>query len=156
MLGYSGEIEMSKWHKKQEMRDPEMRIGTTPEGQPIFMDLRELIASPSENEERMQLTVEQRIRNKIEKAALMVIENAGRFVEQTFLNITPNSVCNADDPRELTDYAKRTGFQAIQDGLKTVCKSGGKVIREMNAKVPKGFEEQIANRVDALVREIKA
>jgi hypothetical protein len=147
---------MSEWHKKLDVRNPERRVGTTADGQPIWMDLRELIASPAENEERMSTTYDFRVKAEIDKAARIVLRNAAIFIEQTFNNITPKSVMDSSNPGSFLEYAHKQGFAAVQDGLKTVCKVGGKVIREMDANVPPKWAESIARKVNEFVKEIKA
>lgn len=147
---------MSKWHEKQDVKDPLQKIGETPDGQPVWMDKRELLTSPEENEERIAKTLDSRQKAEIDKAARVILSNASRFIEATALDITPRRVVNAANPKAMLDYAQATGLVAIQDGLKTIVKSGGKIVREMTAKVPPALADAIAKRVNELVKGLPA
>lgn len=148
---------MSKWHEKIDVRNPERKIGETKDGEPIWLDLRELIASPDEREETKSKTLENRRLATIDTAAKLVLHNASLFIEETFLVIaddTGKRLYADGNAKGAFDYAVQNGVETIQDGLKTIIKVRGKIIREMTAKVAEPWRDRIARRVNELVKKL--
>lgn len=148
---------MSKWHEKIDVRNPERKIGETKDGKPIWLDLRELIASPDEREETKSKTLENRRLATIDTAAKLVLHNASLFIEETFLAIaddTGKRLYADGNAKGAFDYAVQNGVETIQDGLKTIIKVRGKIIREMTAKVAEPWRDRIAARVNELVKKL--
>lgn len=148
---------LSKFHKKIDIPNPERQIGTTRDGKPVWLDIRELIATPEEKAERQQKTVENRITATVDTAAKLVLKNAALFIEQTFWNIaddTGKRLYADGNAKGAFDYAVQNGVETIQDGLKTIIKVRGKIIREMTAKVAEPWRDRIAQRVNELVKKL--
>lgn len=146
------------FHKKIKTHgDPEKQIGTTPDGKPIWMDMREMIASPDEDAERWAKTLESRKAAAIDQIAKLVLYNASLFIEETFFNIASNSgkqLLAAGDGQGAFQYAVENGISVIQDGTRTVIKHRGTVIREIVAKIPLNLQEPVAARVNAIVKTL--
>lgn len=153
----SDESSLSAWHKKQDIPDPERRIGTTPDGKPIFIDLRELLTSPEEHQERWDATLDKRQKAVVEKMASDVLQNAAIFIEDTFLAVSNRSGKERymdGNAQAAFSSANEQGFTAVQDGLKTIIKVRGKIIRDMTASVDLRFREHVIRKVNELVRNL--
>jgi hypothetical protein len=148
----------SKFHQKIKTHgDPEKQIGTTADGKPVFIDVRELIASPDEEAERWTKTLDSRKASLVDAMANMVLENAARFIEQTYWNIVPETgkkLYATGDPRDAFEYAQSCGIEAMQDGLTTVVKHKGEVLRLMTADVSPVLRDQVSQRVTELVKKM--
>lgn len=149
---------MSKWHERIKVHgDPHKQIGITPDGQPVFTDVRELISSPDEDAERWSKTIDNRRAALIEQVAKLVLRNAGLFIDRTFFEIASQSgreLLLKGDGQAAFQYAVENGIQTIQDGLKTVIKHRGKVIREMDANISASLAPHVAKRVNEIVKSL--
>lgn len=137
-------------------KDP-VQIGTTPDGQPIHLDLKELIPTPDENLERWAKTQAQRRLNLINGVAYLVLKNATLFIEQTFWNTasqTGQRVYESGNAFAAFTWASQNGYEAIQDGLRTVVKKNGKIISSMDAKLSESLRDDVARRVNELVKKL--
>lgn len=149
----------NKFHAKMDIRNPERVIGGTPDGKPIWIDVRELIPTPEESEERWANTLEGRKKTMIDKLARLVLHNAALFIEQTFFNIADKrgrDLYSDNNSRGAFEYALENGIETIQDGLTTVVKVRGKIIRDMTAGITEPLREAVANRVNELVKQLPA
>lgn len=131
------------------------QIGSTPDGNPVWVDPKELLPSEDEKLELKQNLLNSKERNAINKLTEQVMMNAGRFVQATFYAVAPKDVLRAHERGEMAlvaDWVQVNEYQVIQDGLKTIIKVKGKVIREMKATV----SQNCADMVESRVRQIMA
>lgn len=146
-----------RWREKLPVPEPERQIGETADGKPIFVDLRELIASPSEEDQRWSTTLDNRRAALVEKCAQLVLKNAALFIEHTFwrtANRTGQRLYESGNAQAAFAWASANGYEAIQDGLKTVVKHNGKVIRDMHANISQSLAPLVSKRVMELVKQI--
>jgi len=146
---------MSKWHEKLDVTDPEKQIGTTPDGQPIWMDMRELLTSPDEKQELAHNTTAMQQNNAVNQMANDVLDNGRKLLEDTLLRtVQPGELerCLEGTPKDALKFISNLGFECIQDGLTTVIKRKGKILRTMTARVPLRFRQAVDRRVRAIVR----
>lgn len=144
-----------KFHDRMDVRDPERVIGTSADGKPIFLDLRELIASPSDHEERRHKTAESRKDSKIDQLARLALSNAELLVFRVFWKSTDDEgkkLFYDRDVRGLWELMTKGGMEVVQDGLTTVVKGRGKVLETMTFKVEESIREQVARRINEIVR----
>ncbi len=133
-----------------------VQIGQTKDGQPIWMEPKDLIPTREEEQELASNILTGREDGIIQKLAMQVLDKAARFVEQTFLKTASQEdvqIWAAGDSMGAFEWAQRAGYVAIQDGLKTVVKIRGRVIRYMDADMPKRYRESVAKRVKELIRK---
>ena len=150
------ESSLTRWHKKQEIPEPERQIGTTPDGKPIFVDLREILTSPDEHLERWDTTLHQRKAAMIDRMANDVLESACKFIELTYLNVIGKAgekLYREGRSKAAFELAQQNGLEAIQDGLQTIIKVKGKIVRSMTANIDLQWREYVAHRVNQLVRK---
>jgi hypothetical protein len=146
---------MSKWHEKLDVTDPEKQIGTTPDGKPIWIDMRELLTSPDEKQELAHNTTAMQQNNAVNQMANDVLDNGRKLLEQTLLRTlktTEIEFCFNAEPNEALNRISNLGFECIQDGLTTVIKRKGKILRTMTARVPLRFRQAVDRRVRSIVR----
>ncbi len=137
-------------------KDP-VQIGATADGQPIWFEPKDLIPTPDEDLERWDKTLDARQRNMIDQAARLVLDNSCRFLEVTILETAKPSVRLRilQAPKEKMDIViLGAGYAVVQDGLKTVVKFKGKVLREMTANISLRYREHVAKRVNQIVRNV--
>lgn len=136
-------------------KDP-IVLGKMPDGSPIWMEPKDLIPTPEEELERVSNTLSSREANLVHKMAQSVLENAGRFVEQTFLKTASTSGVNAyfNDQRKGFEWAVRAGYESLQDGLTTVVKLKGRVIRTMTAEIDHRLSGAVSKKVMEMVRKL--
>jgi hypothetical protein len=130
-------------------KDP-YQIGQTKDGQPIWVDPKDFIQTPDEKLEQKDKMVSARFQTAVLKLAQEVIENSGRFLMATLENIVPESVFESG--KSLTGWIDENGFEVIQDGLTTIIKCKGKVIRTMNANIEHQYAEAVSKRVMQLIK----
>jgi len=131
------------------------QIAQTVDGQPVWMDPKDLILTPDENLEFLENKKSGRDASLIEQMAKMVIENSTRFVEQTFTNMMPQKIVDGFldcKSAKTVEWIDREGLEVEQDGLKTVVKRKGKVIREMTATIEPKYREDVAKCVMRLLK----
>jgi hypothetical protein len=136
--------------------DP-VQIGTTADGQPIHLDLRELIPTPDEHAERWAKTLDGRRAKLINDVALLVLKNAALFIEQTFWNTanqTGKRLYESGNAEAAFAWANSNGYEAIQDGLRTVVKHNGKVIRDMHANISESLAPAVAEQVSKIIKKV--
>ncbi len=146
---------MSKWHEKLDVTDPELVIGRTPTGEPIWLDMRELLTSPDEQQELEHNTVTMQRGEAAHKMAQDVVEQGCKLMQQTIRNMLDCDafvLMAAMSHNELIEHISRLGFTCIQDGLTTVVKRHGTVLRTMTAKVPPMWAAAVEQHVRAIVR----
>lgn len=138
-------------------KDPVV-IGKTVDGQPVWMEPKDLIPTPDEELERVANTMACREDNFINKMAQAVLENAGRFIQETFLKTASRQGTEAflKNQEDAFAWAVKAGYEAIQDGLKTVVKVRGRVVREMTATVAPCYRDSVAREVMRLVKQLPA
>lgn len=137
-------------------KDP-VKIGVTPDGQDVHLDLKELIPTPDENAERWSNTLELRRKKLINDTAMLVLKNAALFCEQTFWNTanqTGKRLYESGNAKAAHAWAVANGYEAIQDGLKTIVKHQGRIIRDMHANIPVGLADEVAKRVDQITKTL--
>ena len=137
-------------------KDPVV-IGKTPEGAPIWLEPKDLVPTPDEELERIHNTQRSREDDFIFRIASAVLDNASKFVEETFVNTAGRVGRNLNacaDPLCAVEWALQAGYESIQDGLKTVVKVKGRVIREMTATIAPCYRERVAMKVMELVKKI--
>lgn len=130
------------------------QIGNTPDGQPVWVEPKELLPTEDEKLELKQNLLNSRERGAIEKLTHSVIENAARFVQATFLAIAPPGIVRAHENNEMgrvAAWAKENQYEVIQDGLRTVVKVRGKVIREFVARVSPACADLVEREVKRIV-----
>lgn len=133
----------------------QLQIGEDANGHPIWVETRDLINTAADNEALAHNKLKAANESALQKMVAVVLENATRFTDETFRHVAPRSVIQkADDGdmREWERWINEVGFHVIQDGLKTVVKMSGRVIREMDANVDKRFAEDVARRVNGYVK----
>jgi hypothetical protein len=137
-------------------KDPVV-IGQTKEGEPIWLDMKDLIPTPDEELERWDKTLDARQQALINRAAHMVLDNSCRFLEITILETIRPSVMQ-QILQAPADQAGRVllgvGYTVVQDGLKTIVKFKGKVLREMTANISLRYRGHVAKRVNQIVRNV--
>lgn len=146
---------MAKWHERLDVTDPERVIGQTADGKPIWLDMRELLTSPEECEALGDNKRASQREAVVHKMANDVIEQGQLLLAQTLdQTLAPEAQAQLqrESPRGMVDFVSRLGFTCIQDGLTTVVKRHGKVLRTMTAKVPPLWRPAVTKRVCALVR----
>ena len=134
-------------------KDP-VQIGKTPDGKPVWVDPKDMM--PTEDE---KLQLKENLLNAHEKAAIhkltqVVLANAARFVQDTFYHIAPRDVVATHEDGEMgkvAEWARSVGYEVIQDGLLTVVKVKGKVIRTLAANVGKDCADLVERRVRKMV-----
>lgn len=127
------------------------QIGKTPDGQPVWVEPRELLPTPEEKMELKEKLLNGREAAAINKMAQLVLQNAARFVQDTFYHVAPNEVIQSHEAGEMDKVAHWVSscrYEVIQDGLETVIKIKGKVIRQMKANVS-------GNATDLVERKIR-
>lgn len=131
------------------------QVGSTPDGAPIWVDPKDLVPTEDERLQTKENLLNKKERHAIDKLASAVLVNAGRFVQATFYAIAPKDVLRAHEANEMglvAEWVTANDYQVIQDGLTTVVKVGGKIIRKMTARV----SENCADLVDKRVRQMMA
>lgn len=136
-------------------KDP-IVLGKMPDGSPIWMEPKDFIPTPDEELERVSNTLACRESQLVHKMAQSVMENAGRFIEQTFLKTASTLGVNAyfNDQRKGFEWAVRAGYESIQDGLTTVVKLKGRVVRTMTATIDPRLSDLVTKRVMQMVKEL--
>ena len=139
--------------------DP-VKIGETPDGQPIHLDLKELIPTPDEDAERWSKTLDGRQRASVDKIAHEVIKNSHALALETIYNTGSKAMCESverDDLAAFRQWVKTEGYEYIQDGLTTVIKKRGKILRSMTANIqPVAWRPLVAHRVNEINQREKA
>lgn len=125
-------------------KDP-YQIGVMPNGDPVWVDPKDLIQSPDEKLEQKHNTLASRHAANVDKMAVAVIQNGVAFVEETILNTTQGAVFT--DKASLMNWLNQSGYAVIQDGLTTVVKIKGKVLRTMTATIDVRFRGDVSRRV---------
>lgn len=119
---------------------------------------------PHENEELSSNIRKERFRGDVQKQVEAIMENSQRFVQATMFGIAPTKIRDlmADCETESIDqegmetmekWIQDTQFMAIQDGLKTVVKSQGKVLGEMTAKIEGPFRKAVEAELKRLFKK---
>lgn len=136
-------------------KDP-IILGKMPDGSPIWADPKDFIPTPDEELERVSNTISCRESQLVHNLAQAVLENAGRFVEQTFLKTAGRSGVDAwcNSPTQAFEWAVKAGYTSMQDGLTTVVKLKGRVIRTMTATLDQRLSESVAKKVMEMVRKL--
>lgn len=132
------------------------QIGNTPDGQPVWVEPKELLPSEDEKLELKQNLLNSRERGAIQKLTHSVLENAARFVEATFLAIAPTVVVRAHEANEMghvASWASANQYEVIQDGFRTVIKVRGKVVREFVARVSEACADLVEREVRRIVSQ---
>lgn len=124
-------------------KDP-YQIGQTKDGQPIWVDPKDFIQTPDEKVEQKDNMASARVQQQILQIARQVLDTAQLFIKTTLDQIIPESIDNAV---AFSEWEKVNGLQIIQDGLTTIIKVKGKVVRTMHANVEKRFAIQVAKKV---------
>lgn len=125
------------------------QIGQTADGQPIWVDPKDLINTPDENLELKDNLNKSQFDGNVEKITAVVIENAHRFISETVLN-TADSVgvkLFMDMSPGFDEWMNKAGYNVRQDGLTTVVRLKDRVIRSMTADVDMRFRDAVAARV---------
>ncbi len=139
-------------------KDP-VQIGKTKDGEPIWIEPKDLIPTKDEEQELSANTLSGRKESLVQDLASQVIDKASRFVEQTFLKTASETglrIWQTGDSVGAVKWAQNAGYEAIQDGLTTIVKLRGKVIRDMYAEIDPRYRESVAMRVNALVKKLPA
>jgi hypothetical protein len=126
------------------------QIGTTPDGQPVWVEPKELLPSEDEKLQLKENLMNSRERGAIQKMVALVFENAARFVQDTFYHVAPKEVIAAHEDGKMdvvAEWVSGTRYEVIQDGIATVIKSRGKVIREMKAKISGNAVELVERKI---------
>jgi hypothetical protein len=129
-------------------KDP-IVLGKTITGEPIWMDPKDLIPTQEEQDERWDKTLNSRQQAMIDNAAELVLGNSCVFVEQTLVSVEPR-FASVPGP-EIIHFAAQSGFEVIQDGLKTTVKRRGRILREMTANIPPRWRDHVAKKVNELI-----
>lgn len=135
-------------------KDP-VQIGKTRNGEPVWLDPKDLIPTPDEELERWDKTLDSRQRGMIDKAAKLVLMEAIAFLEQTVLATASKSFVEhyqSGTEKQVRDTLSHSGYEVIQDGLTTVVKLKGKILREMTADVTPRWRDFVARRVNQMVK----
>lgn len=135
-------------------KDP-VQIGKTSDGQPIWVDPKDMIPTDDERIQMKENVLNSHEQGAILKMAQTVFLNAARFVQDTFYHIAPREVITAHEDGEMAkvaEWARSVRYEVIQDGLTTVIKVRGKVIRSMAAAV----SPACADLVERKIRQIAA
>lgn len=136
-------------------KDP-IVIGKMPDGSPIWVNPSDFIPTPDEELERIHNTKISRESTLVEKLAKTVLYNAGLFIEQTFLQTASQAgidVYSGTSPEESIEWVLKAGYDTLQDGLTTVVKFKGSVVREMTATIDEEYSERVAQRVMSKIKE---
>lgn len=136
-------------------KDPVI-VGHDTEGKPIWLDPKDLVPSGDEIEELKANRFSAQEEKVLTQMVEAVFQQAAQFAEDTFLAIAPKPVCEAYLDSKLESVAawhNENGFNVIQDGIETIIKYRGKVIRSMRARIDKRYESEIARRVRKTVKE---
>ena len=125
------------------------QIGQTSTGEPIWIDPKDSIQTPDEKLEQKQNMVDSRFDGNVEKIADVVIENAQNFLFETVIKTIPKSLVELleSDSKSFFKWFKKSDYHVIQDGLTTVVKHNGKILRSMTADVDVRFREAVIARV---------
>lgn len=118
------------------------------------MEPKDLIPTPDEERERVHNTLAARESNLVHKMASLVLENAGKFIEETFLKTAGHAGVGLyynNQDRAFT-WALKAGYESIQDGLKTIVKVKGRVIREMTADIEPRYAGVVARKVMEMIK----
>lgn len=133
----------------------QIQIGKTPEGEPIWIEPKDLLNTPDEDAELQHNTNKSAEAAMIDKAAVIVLDKATMFIEETIAKTGSKTfmgqVIAVPSPCAL-GLILGAGYEIIQDGLKTVVKYKGKVMRTMTAEVTPMYRDAVAKRVDEIVR----
>ena len=133
----------------------QIQIGKTPEGEPIWIEPKDLLNTPEEDAELQHNTNKSAEAALIDKAAMIVLDKAALFAEETVCKTANKTfmgqVISVPSPSAL-GLILGAGYEVIQEGLKTVVKYKGKVMRTMIAEVTPMYREMVAKRVDEIVR----
>jgi len=130
------------------------QIGKTPDGQPVWVEPKELVPTEDEKCELKQNLLNSRERGAIQKLAQAVLLNAARFVQDTFYHIAPNEVIalhESNEMRGVAAWASSVRYEVIQDGLVTVIKVKGKQIRHLHASVSPSCADLVEKRVREMI-----
>jgi hypothetical protein len=135
-------------------KDP-VQIGKTPDGKPIWVDPKDMMPTEDDKLQTKENLLNSREHAAIHKMTQAVFVNAGRFVQDTFYHIAPREVIEAHEDSKMgkvAEWVASVHYEVIQDGLTTVVKVGGKVVRSMVANIG----NNCADLVDRNVRKIFA
>lgn len=126
------------------------QIGTTADGKPIWTDPKDLIPTPDEKLEQRHNMDASRFDGNVDKIVAVILVNAQRFVAETVIQTADENglrLLHNTDQKGAVEWFVKAGYSAIQDGLTTVVKVKGKVIRSMTASVDARFRDAVAKRI---------
>lgn len=115
-----------------------LKVGETPDGKVVWIEPTDLTPTEDEKCELKQNLMNSRECAAIIKMAHLVIQNAARFVQDTFYRVAPKEVIQYHEAGEMdkvAEWVSGVRYEVIQDGLETVIKIKGKVIRAMKANI---------------------
>lgn len=136
-------------------KDPVV-IGHTKEGEPIWLDMKDLIPTPDEDLERWDKTLDSQHQAMIDNAANVVLLNACLFLEDTVIATANSSLRERflkTPPDKVEHLLLANGYTVIQDGLKTIVKLKGRILREMTAQCDLRWRDHVSERVNAFIRQ---
>lgn len=149
---------MAKWHDKLDVTDPERVIGQTPDGKPVWVDMRELLTSPDERLAMLDGQAATKQQAVVQRMASDVVDRGMLLMAQTLddvLSPSAKAQLNRCTDKKAVDFISRMGFSCIQDGLTTVIKRHGTVLRTQHADVAPAWRDRVARQVRVLVGEPK-
>lgn len=130
------------------------QIGTTPTGEPVWVDPKELLPTEDEKLQLKENMLNAKERAAIQKMAALVFANAARFVQDTFYRIAPIEVIHAHEKNEMgkvAAWAAANRYEVIQDGLVTVIKFSGKIIRKLVPNISKSCVDLVERKVRKII-----
>lgn len=140
----------------------DFKIGETPDGQDIFIDPKEFILSEDEKLETKENISKTQRDAAVHKLALVALANAEQFFKQVIVataneegrNLLTRSMDGTIESNQaLMEWVERAGYSCIQDGLETVVKVKGKVVRQMTANPHRDLALDVAKRIMQLVKQ---
>jgi len=134
-------------------KDP-VQIGKTIDGQPIWVDPKDMVPTEDEKLQIRENLLSSHEHAAVDKLAAQVVLNAARFVQETFYRIAPREVVAAHEDGQMgkvSEWVRSAQYEVIQDGLRTVIKVRGKIIRSLVATVQKNCRAMVDRRVRKVI-----
>ena len=138
------------------------QIGVTPEGEPVWVDPKEFLINDDEKLEIRHNIAATKHDAEVHKLALVALANAEQFFKQTVVNTSDvrgrslymkTSDGTIESDQALFEYIQSSGYECVQDGLDTIVKLKGKVIRHMTAKVHPDLALSVAQRIMLIMKK---